>query len=137
MLLETIMSLGFAKLIRTLHMPGGVEADIVNDTVEVDETLHERAATEHAEAEHGVLNRRKLSPNTVMMLPGKELAGKMPPKLWCVDALATIVVPFMMWTNKFFTDSLKLIYMLQLPTGITEFITRTTSVNDATVHATD
>jgi hypothetical protein len=72
-----------------------------------------------------------------MVLPGKVLEGNTPPKLGCVDAFATIEVPLMMLTNKFLVDSLKLTSMLQLPAGIFEFITSKTSVNDATLHATD
>jgi hypothetical protein len=105
-LVDKIMSLGFTKLMRTLQLPDGVAVESVTNTVENDATLQDKATTEQADAMQDALNLKKLSPYTVIELPGKVLAGKISPKFWWVVAFATIEVPLMIWTNKFFVDSL-------------------------------
>jgi hypothetical protein len=129
------MSRGFSKLMRTSHTPVGVDVDSVNMAEVVDATWHDSTATEHTDAEHDVLKRRKLMPNTVIMLPGKLLEGTIPPKLEFVEAFEKIVMPLVIWTNKFLLESLKYTNMLQFPTGVVEFIWTTTSVNDTTAQA--
>ena len=67
-------------------------------------TSHDCAGTEHTDAEHAVLNFKKLMPKTVIMLPGNVDAGEILPKLRLVMALENNVIPSMAFTNKFLGD---------------------------------
>jgi hypothetical protein len=119
---------------RIEQLPREVLDETITKAVKLDSTLQETAGTEHTDAEHALVNFKKFIPYTVTMLPGNVDAGKIPPKVRFVKALANIVIPSTTWTKKLFVDCVKATYRLQLPMGVDEFTTSTASLNDCTKH---
>ena len=55
-------SLGFSKLMRTIQLPREVPVETTTKAVDPDATLHDRAGTEHTDAEHALANFKKFIP---------------------------------------------------------------------------
>lgn len=136
MLLKTTKSPGFSKPTRTLQNSAGVTAERVTNTENLESTVQDRAGTAHTCATQGTLNFKKLTPNTVIMLPGKVFSGTKVPKLRFVEAFATIVTELLARTSRALMECGNDAEILQFPVGIVELRTKTASESERTEHFT-
>ncbi len=74
-----------------------------------------------------MVNLIKFFPKTVIVPPGNDCAGIRPIVLPFVLALETTVTELLILTETSLADCEKMMYVLQIPSGILEFRTKMTS----------